>query len=125
MPIRGIGEADDAPVPLGAPGSLNSKIRSLTVGFASLNKGGSGFITSQFDVTSGSAVKIADFNEYRRALLVQNLGEEANVYVGNAGVTTLTGMRLLPGDTFTIEVQAAVYAISPSSNRVAVCEVWS
>lgn len=47
----------------------------------------------------------------RKSVLVQNLSAN-DVYIGGSSVTTLSGVKLVPGASIEIHTQAAVYAIA-------------
>jgi hypothetical protein len=69
--------------------------------------------TNQITVTNVDTLVIAA-NSARSAVLITNLGTQI-VFLGNAGLTALTGHGLFPGASVTIPVVSAVHGIVANS----------
>lgn len=78
------------------------------------------------DTTSGG-VLIAALNTSRKFLEITNTSTNANVYIGNTGLTTSTGHVISPGASFTIDTTictAAIYGIVASSSITVTTMAW-
>jgi hypothetical protein len=63
-----------------------------------------------------SATLIVSARSSRDELIIGNTGAANNLYVGNSGVTTATGYKLVPGAFLPIsESSAAVYVIADNA----------
>ena len=85
------------------------------------------------NLNSGSATEIlidnGDEVRYSVSFTVQNIDAEADVYIGNSGVTTTTyGIHLAPGAVASFENvprNAPFYAVSSGNSTVAVMRIYS
>lgn len=59
---------------------------------------------------AGSAVQIIAVNASRKYVIIQNTGN-ANIRVGITGVTTTTGLRIVPNGSEVLAVGNAIFAI--------------
>lgn len=75
---------------------------------------------STFTVPTGTATAIGSGSAIT-GVLVQSLAtNSANIYIGGVGVTTSTGLELIPGATLSLSVNniAIIYAVSGTANQV-------
>ncbi|KYG11398.1 hypothetical protein BE21_57450 [Sorangium cellulosum] len=75
---------------------------------------------AEFSVPTGTATAIGATTSATRSILVQApLANTIAVYVGGSGVTTSTGIELLPGDAVTLATTnaASVYGIAASTGQ--------
>ena len=59
-----------------------------------------------------SAEKLVAASEQRRSILIQNCSATNDLYIGNATVTTLNSVKILPGESLTLYVLSAIYAVA-------------
>lgn len=72
-----------------------------------------------------SAAQVVAARATRRSVLIVNLSTTITVYVGNTGVTSSTGIPVLPGAGVTIPSTTAQFAVAASSTpSVAYLEVY-
>lgn len=75
--------------------------------------GAANFATAQTTVTA-SATPLVSARAFRRALIVVNHDASITMYVGASDVATNSGLRLKAGESATLKVTGAVYAIAES-----------
>jgi hypothetical protein len=69
-------------------------------------------VTGQVSIGTTGA-QIVGARDTRRRIVLVNDGS-ADAFVGGAGVTTATGVRLAPGASMTLQTTAAVHAVTAS-----------
>ncbi len=105
--------------PSAALGSAANPINTSSVSIGTSN-----LATSQAAMTATAAVVVAARSGRRKATLY-NSGANT-VFVGASGVTTATGLRLLPGGSLDVESAAVVYGVCAATltSNVDVLEVF-
>jgi hypothetical protein len=80
--------------------------------------------SAQVALSTTAAVAVALASTRNRATF-KNLDGSATIYLGGSNVSTSNGMPLLPGESFTAQSTAAVYAVaSAGTPTVAVFEEY-
>ncbi len=67
---------------------------------------------------TGSAAAVLSADSTRRSVVLTNLGTDS-VWIGDSGITTNTGVKLLPGASLTIDraPTPAIYAVASSGTQ--------
>lgn len=81
--------------------------------------GGSSLITGNVAISTNTP--IIGSNPNRKSLSIRNLSTGTTCFIGNNGVTTLTGMAIGPGESYQTSNTAAFYG-SSSGNQVTFIE---
>ncbi len=81
--------------------------------------GAAHFGYNQVTVSSSVATQIVGTNSTRRAVVIVNNDSSIAIYVGDASVTTSTGLKLAPGAALSAPLIGAIYAKAASGSPVA------
>lgn len=100
------GNASGTPIPVSGSGSSSPAVGAATIA------------TGQYSNATASATAIVSARTGaagtgRVSLTLYNTSS-VNIYIGITGVTSSTGIRILPGGSFTINTTAAVYGVPAS-----------
>lgn len=100
------------------PASSSNPLPVSASGSSSPNVGAGAIATGQYSNATASATQIVAARTGaagtgRVSVTLYNSGA-VNVFVGASGVTTSTGIRILPGGSYTIYTTAAVYGVPAS-----------
>jgi len=89
-------------------------LEKLTAGVpTSGSPGAANQATAQVALTT-TAAQVVAARATRRNVLIVNTDTAITVYVGNTGVTSATGLPILPGQGITIPSVAAQFAVAAS-----------
>jgi hypothetical protein len=83
------------------------------------------FIATSQATCAGAADLIVPQRLGRRSVMIANQLAGADIYIGNSGVTTTTGVLVPQGSSIEIESSAAIYAATASATAtVHVMEIY-
>lgn len=90
---------------------------------AVIDIGSSTFNTGQFGVPAGSPVQILLQNSLRTAVTILNMDAANTCYVGpNSSLNADSGFPIGPGNSLTVSLSAAIWAVADANLNIAVLE---
>lgn len=91
-------------------------------GLSVVNRGGGSIATGQVSVTTSSTLVVAARTARQKVTITPT--SSTVFYVGNAGVTTTTGLYVAAGAAITLDTSAAIYAVGASALTVSFVEYF-
>ena len=97
--------------------AVYADLGSAVIAVAQEQQGAANLATAQVALNASTATSIASARSTRRSALVTNTSTTVNVYVGGSAVTASTGQLIAPGNSLSLPVVVALYAIAATAHQ--------